>query len=125
MRGIPLASDGGRNPGAGKLENDVYKLLTGTIAFCTLAAVAGIFALKRSAPIDDLKRQAPATADVTRPVHAGPAREFLPESDTTGLLRESLTVDELLDEIDADAGDALTSADRERLAVELREVLGD
>lgn len=125
MRGIPLARNGGRNPGARKPGNDMNKLLIVTIAFCTLATVAGLFASEHRAPVDDLIRHAPAAADVTSPVHASPAREFLPESDTTGLLRESLTVDELLDEIDADSGDALASADRERLAVELREVLGD
>jgi hypothetical protein len=101
------------------------KPLIVTIAICTLAAVAGFFALKRSAPIDDLNGQAPATAVVAAPIHASPAREFLPESDTTGLLQESLTVDDLLDEIDADSGDEFTPVDRERLAVELREALGD
>ncbi|HEX9707881.1 MAG TPA: hypothetical protein VGA24_09620 [Steroidobacteraceae bacterium] len=58
------------------------------------------------------------------PIHANPAREFLPESDTTGLLQESLTVDDLLDGIDFDSGDEFTPIDRERLAVELRESLG-
>lgn len=97
----------------------------GIIAFCTLATVAGFFALKRSAPIDVQNGQAPATAVVAAPIHASPAREFLPESDTTGVLQESLTVDDLLDEIDADSGDEFTPIDRERLAVELREALGD
>lgn len=101
------------------------RLLIGTIAFCALVTVAGFFASEHRAPIDELIRHAPAAADVTSPVHASPAREFLPETDTTGLLRESLTVDELLDEISADSGDALTPEDRERLAVELRDVLGD
>ncbi len=125
MRGIPLARNGGRNPGARKTGNDMNKLLIGTIAFCTLATVAGLFSLERNVAIDDLNGRALVTAVVAAPIHAIPAREFLPESDTTGLLRESLTVDELLDEVDADAGDVLTPADRERLTVELREVLGN
>ena len=101
------------------------KPLIGIIAFCTLATVAGLFTSKRSAPIDELNGQAPATAIVAAPMDPSPAHEFLPESDTTGLLQESLTVDDLLVEIAADSGDEFTPIDRERLAVELREALGD
>jgi hypothetical protein len=125
MRGIPLAMDGGRNPDAGKPENEMNKPLIGTIVFCALAAVAASFAFERGPPTDDLNGNAPATIVVTAPVHASPAREFLPESDTTGLLQDSLTVEDLLEEIDADSGDEFTPTDRERLAVELRDALGD
>jgi hypothetical protein len=125
MRWIPPARDGGRNPDAGKPENVMNKLLIGTIVFCALATVAGSFAFKRGAPTDDLNGNEPAITVVTAPVHASPAREFLAESDTTGLLQESLTVEDLLEEIDADAGDEFTPIDRERLAVELRDALGD
>ena len=54
---------------------------------------------------------------------AGGARatdEPLPAGDTTGLLQETITVGELLDEIDADTGEDFTPVDRERLAALLR-----
>ena len=46
--------------------------------------------------------------------------EPLPTGDTTGLLQETITVAELLDQIDADTGEDFTPVDRERLAALLR-----
>jgi hypothetical protein len=46
--------------------------------------------------------------------------ELSPGPDTTGLLQESLSIGELLDEVSADAGEAFTAADRERLEAALR-----
>ena len=44
----------------------------------------------------------------------------LPTGDMTGLLQETITVGELLDEIDADTGEEFTPIDRERLTALLR-----
>ena len=91
------------------------------------------------------RRPADATATLTGPagilttrdpeLPAGPgaipAHESLPEWDTTGLLQESLTVDELLEAANADSGEGFTPVDRERLAAllladpELRRTIGD
>ncbi len=110
------------------------QLLIGTLALCALAALAGSFAFKRDTPIDDENGRAPLTTAVTAavdgrllqtPIVTGPVHEFLPESDTTGLLQESLTVDDLLDEIEADFAPEFTPVDRRRLEAELREVIGD
>jgi hypothetical protein len=58
------------------------------------------------------------------PVGRRPAPEPEPlpdlDRDTTGLLDESLTIDELLDRIDADAGDGAEPVDRSKLAAALR-----
>ncbi|MGQ0430385.1 MAG: hypothetical protein ACT4UQ_10675 [Gammaproteobacteria bacterium] len=51
---------------------------------------------------------------------AAAAAEFPPGPDTTGLLQESLGIDDLLDEVEADTGDGSTPVDRERLAAALR-----
>ena len=90
------------------------------------------------------RRTAAATATLTGPAGIGaivdreiparavsPAREPLPESDTTGLLQESLTVDELVDGANADSGEGFTPVDRGELAEllrsdpELRKAVGD
>ncbi len=123
------------------------RLGIGIAAFCALTTVAGYFAAKRNTGIDDREVRAAATVAATptgtqeilmidvrgrpAPVAAKLAREFLPVSDTTGLLQESLTIGELLDEIEADSGHEFMPVDRERLAAqlksdpELRRVLSD
>ena len=75
----------------------------------------------------------PTTENPGAPASAGaiPATARLPEWDTTGLLQESLTVDELLEAANADSGEGFTPVDRERLAAllradaELRKALGE
>jgi hypothetical protein len=113
-------------------------LRIGTVIICVLATLTGSFALKRNIADEVLDKRAPATpaAAATRartmtvlaaddrlrptPVGASPETELLPESDTTGLLQESLTIDELLDEVNADSGDGFTLVDREQFAALLR-----
>jgi len=113
-------------------------LRVGTITICALATLAGSHALKRNITDEIMDTRAPATSaaaatpartmtvlaadDWRHPtlVGASPASEFLPESDTTGLLQDSLTIDDLLDETDADSGDGFTLVDREQFAAELR-----
>jgi len=112
-------------------------LRIGIIAFCVLATVAGSLALKRNTMGEVFDQRAPAkpvavatqctmrilTAnDRRRPTRTGvsPASERLPESDTTGLLRESLTIGELLDELNADSGAGFTPVDGRRFADLLR-----
>lgn len=107
-----------------------------TITLCALATLAGSFALKRNFTDEVLDTRAPATpaaaparrmtilaADDWRrptPTGASPASEFLPQSDTTGLLQETLSIDDLLDEVNADSGDGFTLVDREQFAALLR-----
>jgi|APLak6261659120_1056016.scaffolds.fasta_scaffold14231_2 hypothetical protein len=113
-------------------------LRIGATTICALAVLAGSFELKRNATSDIRDRQpstAPATvttlartidiisADDRRrmtPAGAGPASEFLPQSDTTGLLQESLSIDDLLDEVNADPGPGFVPVDRDRFAAMLR-----
>jgi hypothetical protein len=113
-------------------------LRIGTITICALATLAGSFALKRNIADEVLDKRAPATPAAAAtpartmtvlaaddwqsptPAGASPESEFLSEADTTGLLRESLTIDELLDEVNADSGDGFTPVDRERYAALLR-----
>lgn len=110
----------------------------GAISFCALATLAGSIALKRDTAGDVMDQAAPTgpaaaaalawTTDIatinnrrrTTPAGASHTSEFLPESDTTGLLQESLTIDDLLNEIDADAGIGSSAVDRERFAAVLR-----
>lgn len=104
------------------------KLGIGTAAFCGPIALAGLFLLQRVATGDGMSRPAPAvpaaaiaqagmirfvTADDRRTARTRvrPASEFPSDSDTTGLLRESLTIDELLDEVNADSGAGFTPVD--------------
>ncbi|MEX2151487.1 MAG: hypothetical protein WD793_14840 [Steroidobacteraceae bacterium] len=49
-----------------------------------------------------------------------PQGEILPLTDATGLLHQSLTIDELLDQVEADSGGAFSALEREQLAAELR-----
>jgi hypothetical protein len=113
-------------------------LRIGAITICVLATLAGAFALNRNAVSVAPNRQALTapvaattmagtseilTSDDRRlvtPAGAAPASELLPESDTTGLLKESLTIDDLLDKVNADSGDGFTPVDRERFAAMLR-----
>jgi hypothetical protein len=64
----------------------------------------------------------PATVDRSPAAGPGMARsqEPLPDWDTTDLMQESMTVDELLVEANADSGEGFTPVDRERLAELLR-----
>jgi hypothetical protein len=113
-------------------------LRIGAITICVLATLAGAFALNRNATSDIMNRQPPTTpaavitpartieivtaSDLRHMTPAGvsPASEFLQQSDTTGLLRESLSIDDLLDEVNADPGAGFTPVDRERFAAMLR-----
>lgn len=60
-----------------------------------------------------------------------PQPESLPTADTTGLLDQSLSIDELLDRVDADTGEDFNPVDREQLATvlrsdpEIRKAMGD
>ncbi len=65
-----------------------------------------------SAPPDGRPQQ-PTLVQVAQP-------ESLPQSDATGLLEPSLTIDELLDRIDADTQPGTSPVDRGQLAVALR-----
>lgn len=113
-------------------------LRIGAITICALAVLAGSFELKRNATSDITNRQ-PSTApaavttlartidiisanDRRRMTRAGasPVSEFLPQSDTTGLLQESLSIDDLLDEANADPGPGFIPVDRKRFAALLR-----
>jgi len=75
----------------------------------------------------------PTAVNPGPPAGAGaiPAAEPLPEWDTTELLQESLTVNELVEVANADAGEGFTPVDHERLAAllrsdpELRKAVGD
>ncbi len=113
-------------------------LRIGVVTFCALATLAGSFALKRNATSDVMDRQRPtapaAAATLARtidivtandrrrmtPAGVSPASEFLPQSDTTGLLQESLSIDDLLDEVNADPGSGFIAVDRDRFAAVLR-----
>lgn len=53
------------------------------------------------------------------PIAGTPAAEVPPLTDTTGLL-QSLTLDELFDQVEADSGGAFSVLEREQLATELR-----
>ncbi len=74
----------------------------------------------------------PAPGQSLLPVESpGPAAEPLPAGDTTGLLLESVMLDDLLIEANGDSAEGFTPIDRERLAEqlrsdpELRKVVGD
>lgn len=113
-------------------------LRIGAITICALATLAGIFALKRNATSEVMHRQQPTAqaavaaldgaADAVMandhgempPTGANPGSEFLPQSDTTGLLQESLSIDDLLDIVNADTGDDFTPVDRGRFAALLK-----
>jgi hypothetical protein len=116
----------------------VNTLRIGAITICALATLAGSFALKRNATSEIMHRQQPTTPDAVAtldaavgtamandrrrmpPTGANPATEFLPQSDTTGLLQESLSIDDLLDIVDADTGDDFTPVDHGRFAALLK-----
>lgn len=57
--------------------------------------------------------------------------ESMPTADTTGLLEQPLSIDELLDSLDADTGKDFSPMDREHLAAvlrsdpEIRKAMGD
>ncbi len=106
------------------------KIIFLAIACGSMAAGAGLAAWRHEAPAPELK--APPTATATLAIApftaaklwpaAGfaPAAELDSDSDTTGLLLESPTVDEFLDLADATSAEPLDDADRERLAALLR-----
>ncbi len=100
---------------------------------CGLLATVAVFAIwPRSQPSHEQDRSAPivvpvaaqtaivsstdASAAAAAPVFPQPAREVIPDSDTTGLLLESPTVDELLDAANAGSVEPLAEADRAELA---------
>lgn len=109
------------------------RLGIGTVAFCGLIALTGLFLLQRVASSNGKSRLALAVpaaaiaragtirfakADDRRPARmsVSPASELPSDSDTTGLMRESLTIDELLDEVNADSGAGFTPVDRGNFA---------
>ena len=113
------------------------RLPIGAITGCALAAVIGSFALMRDTSCSVEHRDAPAAASarIKNPAanpflanerrrvaapEVSPSTEPLPESDTTGLLQPQRTLDELLDEINADLGHDAVPVDREQLADVLR-----
>lgn len=105
------------------------KLRIGTITFCALVILIGSFALKRNTTSDIVNPQPPAVpAAAATPAgmigivtaNVSLESEYLPESDTTGLLQESLSIDELLDLVNDDPGDGFIPVDRERFAALLR-----
>lgn len=121
-------------------------LRIGAIIICALAILAGPIALKRHTTGVVTNREAPTAAiasagpveiptanDRRRMTPAGvsPASEFLPQSDTTGLLQESLSIDDLLDELNADRGAEFIPVNRERFSAvlksdpELRQAVAD
>ena len=113
------------------------RLPFGVITACALAAVIGSFALTRdsSGPVEHRDAPAAAPARIKCPAanpflannrrrvaapEVSPSAEPLPESDTAGLLQPQPTLDELLDEINADLGHGAVAVDREQLAAVLR-----
>lgn len=106
------------------------KIIFLAIACGSMAAGAGLAAWRHEAPAPELKAPPTATATLAiapftaaKPWPAAgiaPAAELNFDSDTTGLLLESPTVDEFLDLADATSAEPLDDADRERLAALLR-----
>lgn len=118
----------------------------GLIAFLAVLSFAVTLAMKRHA-IGELRVGAPAgepaaatpvnatgAAPETRqgaPIAAAALNEVPDATDTTGLLEESLGIDELLDIVDADSADGFAPINRKQLAAQLesdpalREALGD
>ena len=102
------------------------KLAIGMLALLAFAIFVFSYAPKRAPGGDWPALQAPARAPESTGstwVRAA-ARTISPsvistDVDTTGLLRESLTIAELLDEVNGDSGDGFTPVDRERFAAEL------
>jgi hypothetical protein len=109
----------------------------GTLAFIALATFAVSFALKHNSQ-GAIDSETPAglapivavagttgmrtVADPRRPgrTDASPAAEFPEGPDTTGLLQESLTVDDLLELADADTGGDSEPVDRSTFAALLK-----
>ena len=97
------------------------------IACGSMAAGAGLAAWPQEAMPTE-REAGPAAIEGAPPVADGPwpAADRVPvaeldfESDTTGLLLESRTVDQLLDGASAASAEPLDPADRERLAMLLR-----
>ena len=103
------------------------RLAIGLIALCAVATLALSHTPKRVRAGETPASQAQATMAGTTDHRRPPARaSAIPPSiistdaDTTGLLRESLTIAELLDEVNGDSGDGFTPVDRERFAAELK-----
>lgn len=99
------------------------------IACGSMAAGAGLAAWRHEAPAA-VRQSSPAASEMTAaplaaPVwstRAGsaPVAELDSDTDTTGLLLESTTVDEFLNLADTTSAQPLDAADRERLAALLR-----
>lgn len=99
-------------------------------AIATLTAAMLLLRIELAGGRDELPPSAPAVPAMTSttitpgvrplPIAGTLPAEIPPMIDTTGLLTQSLTIDELLDQVAADAGDEFSAADRLQLAAELR-----
>ena len=103
------------------------KLAIGMVALVAFGTFVLSYAPKRGSGGDLPALQTPAAVsqppgDGRVPAAAGTIPPFAISTgvDTTGLLRESLSVADLLEEVNGDTGPEFTPVDRERFAAELR-----
>lgn len=116
----------------------------GLIVICATAGVSAYLSLRDTETIDEpvsrttgapvtpfaasvpstasrASARAPHEAQATASGRASEVRELAADSDTSGLLAPTTTLDELLDAFDADVGAEGEPIDREALGAELRE----